>query len=198
MRIGPSHQAGSDSLLTAATFFKMREIYFGDRIDDAEYNGKLYGLGPTAATLANGVGGENGTGASTPGGGGNGSLSVSSTMSGLAGSAYGGGAFGTGYAGAFGSGYGLGGAAMTAYGMRGGSGATIAERERTPLPASAGGGQAQGQASQQGSQQAGTPQGGQQQGSVHTSGLFSMGSPYGSISVTNGPYIRQINVGGER
>lgn len=57
MRIGPSHQAGSDSLLTAATFFKMRELYFNDRIDDAEYNGKLYGLGqtvPATLTLTNG------------------------------------------------------------------------------------------------------------------------------------------------
>lgn len=52
MRIGPSHQAGSDSLLTAATFFKMRELYFNDRIDDAEYNGKLYGLGATFSTSA--------------------------------------------------------------------------------------------------------------------------------------------------
>jgi len=53
MRIGPSHQAGSDSLLTAATFFKMRELYFNDRIDDAEYNGKLYGLGQSVvASLA--------------------------------------------------------------------------------------------------------------------------------------------------
>lgn len=48
MRIGSSHQAGSDSLLTASTFFKMREIYFNDDIlDDTEYNGKLYGLGQT-------------------------------------------------------------------------------------------------------------------------------------------------------
>ncbi|KAF7365021.1 hypothetical protein MVEN_00373200 [Mycena venus] len=47
LRIGPSHQAGSDSLLTASTFFKMREIYFQDHIDDAEYSGKLYGLGQT-------------------------------------------------------------------------------------------------------------------------------------------------------
>ncbi|KAF8650016.1 hypothetical protein AX16_005468 [Volvariella volvacea WC 439] len=47
MRIGPSHQAGSDSLLTASTFFKIRELYFNDRIDDAEYSGKLYGLGQT-------------------------------------------------------------------------------------------------------------------------------------------------------
>ncbi|KAI0269923.1 CAF1-domain-containing protein [Gloeopeniophorella convolvens] len=47
MRIGPSHQAGSDSLLTASTFFKMRELYFRDQLDHAEYNGKLYGLGET-------------------------------------------------------------------------------------------------------------------------------------------------------
>ncbi|KZT09357.1 CAF1-domain-containing protein [Laetiporus sulphureus 93-53] len=54
MRIGPSHQAGSDSLLTASTFFKMREIYFNDHIDDAEYNHKLYGLGQTF-NLTNGL-----------------------------------------------------------------------------------------------------------------------------------------------
>jgi hypothetical protein len=36
-RIGPQHQAGSDSLLTATTFFKMREVYFNDNIDDAKY-----------------------------------------------------------------------------------------------------------------------------------------------------------------
>jgi len=47
MRIGLPHQAGSDSLLTASTFFKMRELYFHDAIDRDEYNGKLYGLGET-------------------------------------------------------------------------------------------------------------------------------------------------------
>ncbi|KAI0301166.1 CAF1-domain-containing protein [Multifurca ochricompacta] len=47
MRIGPSHQAGSDSLLTASTFFKMRELYFREHVDYAEFNGKLYGLGET-------------------------------------------------------------------------------------------------------------------------------------------------------
>ncbi len=54
MRIGPSHQAGSDSLLTASTFFKMREIYFNDKLDEPEFNGKLYGLGQTF-TLQNGI-----------------------------------------------------------------------------------------------------------------------------------------------
>jgi len=44
-RIGPQHQAGSDSLLTAATFFKMREQFFEDSIDDDKFMGVLYGLG---------------------------------------------------------------------------------------------------------------------------------------------------------
>ncbi|KAJ1989962.1 CCR4-NOT core DEDD RNase subunit [Dimargaris cristalligena] len=36
-RVGPQHQAGSDSLLTSATFFKMRQIFFDDKIDDEKY-----------------------------------------------------------------------------------------------------------------------------------------------------------------
>lgn len=36
-RIGTQHQAGSDSLLTAATFFKMRKVFFDDRIEDEFY-----------------------------------------------------------------------------------------------------------------------------------------------------------------
>lgn len=47
MRIG-TPQAGSDSLLTAATFFKMREIYFGDKLDDEQFSGTLYGLGTSS------------------------------------------------------------------------------------------------------------------------------------------------------
>lgn len=54
VRIGPIHQAGSDSLLTASVYFKMRELYSED-LDEAEYNGKLYGLGKTALQLTNGT-----------------------------------------------------------------------------------------------------------------------------------------------
>ncbi|CAO3631268.1 unnamed protein product [Cunninghamella echinulata] len=43
-RIGPQHQAGSDSLLTCTTFFKMRQVFFEDKIDDQKYLGYLYGL----------------------------------------------------------------------------------------------------------------------------------------------------------
>jgi len=48
MRLG-STQAGSDSLLTSSTFFKMRELYFQDKIDDEQFNGTLYGLGSSYA-----------------------------------------------------------------------------------------------------------------------------------------------------
>ncbi|XP_041463041.1 CCR4-NOT transcription complex subunit 7-like [Lytechinus pictus] len=51
-RIGPQHQAGSDSLLTVQTFLKMRECYFEDNIDDDKYCGHLYGLG--SAYMQNG------------------------------------------------------------------------------------------------------------------------------------------------
>lgn len=44
-RIGPQHQAGSDSLLTGQTFFKMKEMFFEDDIDDSKYCGHLFGLG---------------------------------------------------------------------------------------------------------------------------------------------------------
>lgn len=47
-RVGPMHQAGSDSLLTSATFFKLRKVYFDGKIDDSKYLGILYGLGSGA------------------------------------------------------------------------------------------------------------------------------------------------------
>ncbi|PRP79529.1 hypothetical protein PROFUN_12720 [Planoprotostelium fungivorum] len=43
-RIGPQHQAGSDSLLTCTTFFRMRSLFFENSIDDNKYLGVLYGL----------------------------------------------------------------------------------------------------------------------------------------------------------
>ena len=42
---GPSHQAGSDSLLTGITFFKIRSKFFDDALDDEKFLGQLYGLG---------------------------------------------------------------------------------------------------------------------------------------------------------
>lgn len=47
-RIGQQHQAGSDSLLTAFTFFKMRKKYFDGQIDDSKYLGCLYGFSAAA------------------------------------------------------------------------------------------------------------------------------------------------------
>eukprot|EP01132_Coremiostelium_polycephalum_P004629 gene4629-5782_t len=43
LRIGPQHQAGSDSLLTISTFFKLREEFFENDIDDHKFKGILYG-----------------------------------------------------------------------------------------------------------------------------------------------------------
>lgn len=45
VRIGPAHQAGSDSLLTLLTFFKMMQLFFENKFDDEKYIGVLYGIG---------------------------------------------------------------------------------------------------------------------------------------------------------
>jgi len=42
-RIGPSHQAGSDSLLTSCIFWKLQDGFFNGSTD--KYAGVLYGLG---------------------------------------------------------------------------------------------------------------------------------------------------------
>ncbi|XP_052872726.1 CCR4-NOT transcription complex subunit 7 isoform X2 [Anopheles cruzii] len=73
-RVGPQHQAGSDSLLTGMAFFKMREMFFEDNIDNAKYCGHLYGLGTPfvangSSTVAGGSGGSGGTGGTGGGGG---------------------------------------------------------------------------------------------------------------------------------
>lgn len=44
IRKGPQHQAGSDSLLTGETFFKLKEMYFENDIEEKRYSGFLYGL----------------------------------------------------------------------------------------------------------------------------------------------------------
>ena len=44
VRIGPEHQAGSDSLLTQATFFKMRSLFFEGEMDEERHMNILYGL----------------------------------------------------------------------------------------------------------------------------------------------------------
>lgn len=44
-RVGPMHQAGSDSLVTYASFFELRKRYFDGRIDD-KHLGAIYGLRP--------------------------------------------------------------------------------------------------------------------------------------------------------
>ena len=54
IRIGPQHQAGSDALLTCLTFFKMKQVFFNDEIDDELYMGHLYGLGVGAVGAGTG------------------------------------------------------------------------------------------------------------------------------------------------
>lgn len=44
-RIGPMHQAGSDSLLTAQTFFALLKKHMNSNCDDAKFRGELFGLG---------------------------------------------------------------------------------------------------------------------------------------------------------
>ena len=51
-RVGPQHQAGSDALLTGQTFFRMKEMFFEDDIDDSKYCGHLFGLGTSYVVVA--------------------------------------------------------------------------------------------------------------------------------------------------
>ena len=46
-RIGPEHQAGSDSLLTMVTYFALANSKFtkNGKIDDSKYKNELYGYG---------------------------------------------------------------------------------------------------------------------------------------------------------
>lgn len=64
-RLGPMHQAGSDSLLTAKTFFTFVQKHFGDNWDEKRFRGELFGLGNNytkykSRTNANNIGDNNG------------------------------------------------------------------------------------------------------------------------------------------
>ena len=63
-RIGPEHQAGSDSLLTGAAFFKMRQLFFEGQMDEERHLNILYGLERGANLVKGGTGGG---GLGTPG-----------------------------------------------------------------------------------------------------------------------------------
>lgn len=54
-RVGPMHQAGSDSLLTASTFFKLRSVYFEGKIPSSSV-GILFGLGVGGSPGGGGAG----------------------------------------------------------------------------------------------------------------------------------------------
>ena len=53
-RIGPMHQAGSDSLLTAQTFFSLLSKHFDGDCDDNKFRGELFGLGTNHTKYKNG------------------------------------------------------------------------------------------------------------------------------------------------
>ena len=53
-RIGPMHQAGSDSLLTAQTFFSLLTKHFDGDCDDSKFKGELFGLGTNHTKYKNG------------------------------------------------------------------------------------------------------------------------------------------------
>jgi CCR4-NOT transcription complex subunit 7/8 len=48
-RIGPQHQAGSDSLLTGRIFWEIRRVVFNGAIDDSKYLGQVWGLNGVGA-----------------------------------------------------------------------------------------------------------------------------------------------------
>ncbi|KJE97425.1 CCR4-NOT transcription complex [Capsaspora owczarzaki ATCC 30864] len=88
-RYGPQHQAGSDSMLTAFAFFKMRQLFFEDNIDDSKFQGHIYGLGtsylsklegPASSATTPATSGAPYSPSTTPGAGSNGTYAASSAL----------------------------------------------------------------------------------------------------------------------
>ena len=50
-RIGPSHQAGSDSLLTASIFFQIYKQHFNEKFSQKDIVGVLFGIGQSETEL---------------------------------------------------------------------------------------------------------------------------------------------------
>ncbi|KAL1238753.1 CCR4-NOT transcription complex subunit [Trichinella spiralis] len=54
-RVGPQHQAGSDSLLTGKVYFKMKQTLFEGNINEQTFSGYLFGLSVPGANLVDAV-----------------------------------------------------------------------------------------------------------------------------------------------
>ncbi len=91
-RIGPMHQAGSDSLLTAQTFFALINKFLGGHLDDTKFRGEMFGLGTNHTKYKNRAYMPSGNGlqdAVAGGGGGGGGSVIQSSRGGGLGSTHG-------------------------------------------------------------------------------------------------------------
>ena len=52
-RIGPAHQAGSDSLITGKIFWEIKKNIFNNYIDDEKYKGQVWGLNGVGVPASN-------------------------------------------------------------------------------------------------------------------------------------------------
>lgn len=64
-RVGPMHQAGSDSLLTSQVFFSLIQQHFNGECDDARFRGELFGVGTNHTKYKSKFTGSSGTSVTT-------------------------------------------------------------------------------------------------------------------------------------